>query len=110
MNKLPFMATENIMMKVVENGGNRQQLHEELRTHSQAAAQKMREGGENDLVDRIAADPMFNITKEEIEAVLRPELYVGRAPEQVEEYLRDFIQPILDENRDLLGEKAELSV
>ena len=70
----------------------------------------MREGGENDLVDRIAADPMFNITKEEIEAVLRPELYVGRAPEQVEEYLRDFIQPILDENRDLLGEKAELSV
>lgn len=110
MNKLPFMATENIMMKVVENGGNRQQLHEELRTHSQACAQKMREGGENDLVDRIAADPMFNITREEIEAVLRPELYVGRAPEQVEEYIRDFIQPILDENRDMLGEKAELSV
>ena len=103
-------AILNIMMKVVEKGGNRQQLHEELRTHSQAAAQKMREGGENDLVDRIAADPMFNITKEEIEAVLRPELYVGRAPEQVEEYLRDFIQPILDENKELLGEKAELNV
>ncbi len=110
MAKLPFMATENIMMRAVEKGGNRQELHERLRTHSQAAAQKMREGGENDLAERIASDAVFNITKEEIEAVLKPELYVGRAPEQVEEFLEECIKPVLSENKDVLGEKAELNV
>ena len=111
MAELPFMASENIMMDAVKKGGNRQELHEKIRQHSIAAGKIIKEeGGENDLVDRIAQDPMFNITKEEIEAVLRPELYVGRAPEQVEEYLRDFIQPVLDENKELLGEKAELNV
>ncbi|MDE6030711.1 MAG: adenylosuccinate lyase [Oscillospiraceae bacterium] len=110
MNKLPFMATENIMMRAVENGGNRQELHELLRTHSHAAAKQVREGGENDLAQRIAADPAFNITIEEINEMLVPENYVGRAPEQTEEYLGEFIKPILDANRELLGEKAELSV
>ena len=110
MAKLPFMATENIMMRAVENGGNRQELHEELRQHSPAAAAKVREGGENDLPERIANDPAFKITKEEIEALLIPENYVGRAPEQTEEFLAEFIKPLLEKNKELLGEKAELSV
>ena len=110
MNKLPFMATENIMMRAVENGGNRQELHELLRTHSHAAAKQVKEGGENDLAERIANDPAFGVSKEEIEALLIPEKYVGRAPEQTKEFLEEFIKPILEENRDLLGVKAELSV
>lgn len=110
MKKLPFMATENIMMRAVENGGNRQELHELLRTHSHAAAKQVKMGGENDLVERIAADPAFKITKEEIEAVLIPENYVGRAPEQTEEFLAECVKPLLDANKELLGEKAELSV
>ncbi len=110
MAKLPFMATENIMMRAVENGGNRQELHEELRQHSHAAAAQVRAGGENDLPERIANDPAFKITKEEIEALLIPENYVGRAPEQTEEFLAEFIRPLLEKNKELLGEKAELSV
>ena len=110
MKKLPFMATENIMMRAVENGGNRQELHELLRTHSHAAAKQVKMGGENDLVDRIAADPAFKITKQEIEAVLVPENYVGRAPEQTEEFLSEFIKPVLEANKELLGEHVELSV
>ena len=111
MTKLPFMATENIMMRAVERGGNRQELHEHLRKHSHAASYEIRVNGkENDLADRIAADPMFNVTREEIEEFLVPELYVGRAPEQTEEFLKEFIDPILEANKDILGEKAELSV
>mgnify|MGYP004651533171 FL=1 len=110
MKKLPFMATENIMMRAVENGGNRQELHELLRTHSHAAAKQVKMGGENDLAERIAADPAFKITKQEIEAVLVPENYVGRAPEQTAEFLAECVQPLLDANKELLGEKAELSV
>ena len=110
MKKLPFMATENIMMRAVENGGNRQELHELLRTHSHAAAKQVREGGENDLAQRIAADSAFNITIDEINEMLVPENYVGRAPEQTEEYLNEFVKPVLDANRTLLGEKAELNV
>lgn len=110
MAKLPFMATENIMMRAVENGGNRQELHEGLRQHSHAAAAQVRAGGENDLPERIANDPAFKITKEEIEALLIPENYVGRAPEQTEEFLAEFVKPLLEKNKELLGEKAELSV
>ncbi|MGN0687010.1 MAG: adenylosuccinate lyase [Oscillospiraceae bacterium] len=110
MKKLPFMATENIMMKAVEKGGNRQELHELLRTHSHAATKKVKEGGDNDLAELIANDPAFNITKAEIEEMLIPENYVGRAPEQTAEFLAEFIQPVLDENSAMLGEKAELSV
>ncbi len=110
MEKLPYMATENIMMKAVEKGGNRQELHERLRVYSQETAEAVREGGKNDLVDKIANDSMFGITKAEIEELLRPEMYVGRAPEQVEQFLKDCVSPILSANKDILGEKAELSV
>ncbi len=111
MNELPFMATENIMMRAVEKGGDRQELHERIRQHSVAAGKIIKEeGGENDLVDRIAADPMFMTTKEEIMATLEPERFIGRCPEQVDEFLNGFIRPLLDANRDVLGEKAELSV
>lgn len=111
MRELPFMATENIMMQAVKKGGNRQELHEQIRLHSIAAGKVVKEeGGENDLVDRIAADPMFGITKEEIIATLNPEHFTGRSEEQVEEFIAEYIQPVLDANRDVLGEKAELSV
>lgn len=111
MRELPFMATENIMMQAVKKGGDRQELHERIRLHSIAAGKIVKEeGGENDLVDRIAADPMFMITKEEIEATLQPEHFTGRSAEQVDEFLDGFIRPILENNKDVLGEKAELSV
>lgn len=111
MRELPFMATENIMMRAVEKGGNRQELHEALRKHSIAAAKVVKEeGGENDLVKRIAADPMFMITEEEIMSVLKPAHYTGRAPEQVEEFLKECVWPVLEQNKALLGEHVELSV
>ena len=111
MRELPFMATENIMMRAVEKGGDRQELHEALRRHSIAAAAVVKEqGGENDLVKRIAADPIFKITEEEIMAVLKPAHYTGRAPEQVEEFLKEFVWPVLEQNKALLGEHVELSV
>lgn len=97
MEKLPFMATENIMMKSVKNGGNRQELHEKLRTHSHAAAAKVKlEGGRNDLIERIVADPAFCITMEEIESELDPILYIGRCPTQVDEFIKNEAQPVLD--------------
>ncbi|CCY58142.1 adenylosuccinate lyase [Clostridium sp. CAG:632] len=111
MKEIPFMATENIMMDAVKRGGNRQELHERIRKHSMAAgAVVKKEGKENDLVDRIAADPAFGMTKEEIEALLEPKNFVGRAPEQTEEFLDEVVQPILDANRDILGMTAEINV
>lgn len=111
MKELPFMATENIMMRAVEKGGNRQELHEALRQHSIAAAKIVKEeGGENDLVDRIAADPKFKITKEEIIAVLKPENFIGRCPQQVDRFIAECVNPVLEKNKDILGEKAQLSV
>ena len=97
MNELPFMASENIMMDAVKRGGDRQQLHEKLRVHSQAAARVVKEeGGKNDLIDRIASDPAFMVTREEIEAILDPANFTGRSEEQVEEFLRDVIRPVLE--------------
>ena len=111
MKELPFMATENIMMDAVMKGGNRQELHEKIRQHSIAAGKVIKEeGGENDLVDRIAADPDFMTTKEEIEAKLIPENYTGRSASQVTAFLDRCIKPVLEKNKDVLGEKAELSV
>ena len=111
MNELPFMATENIMMDAVKKGGNRQELHEKLRVHSQAAARVVKEeGGKNDLIDRICADPAFMVTREEVEAILKPEQFTGRSEQQVEEFLGGIIRPLLEENKALLGEKQELSV
>ena len=97
MEKLPFMATEDVMMECVKRGGNRQELHEALRQHSHAAAAHVKiEGGANDLIDRIAADPLFPITREEIERHLDPAKYVGRAPSQVTSFLKDVAQPVID--------------
>ena len=111
MSELPFMATENIMMDAVKLGGNRQELHEEIRKLSmQAGANVKQEGKENNLLELIAADDVFPMGLEELEATMEPSRYVGRAPRQVEVYLRDVIQPILDANADLLGVKAEINV
>lgn len=94
--ELPFIATENIMMKAVQNGGNRQELHEAIRVHSIAAGQTVKEQGlPNDLVGRIAGDPQFGLTEKDIQAVLDPALYIGRAPAQVVEFLRDEVYPRL---------------
>ena len=96
MEKLPFMATENVMMEAVKRGGNRQELHEALREHSHAAARKVKlEGGQNDLIDRIVADDRFPLSRQEIEAQMAPEKYVGRAPSQVTEFLREVAGPVL---------------
>ena len=101
MEKLPFMATEDVMMECVKRGGNRQELHEALRQHSHAAAAHVKiEGGANDLIDRIAADPLFPITREEIERHLDPAKYVGRAPSQVTSFLKDVAQPVIDRRYD----------
>ena len=110
MEKLPFMATENIMMEAVKRGGNRQELHEALREHSHAAARKVKlEGGANDLIDRIVDDPLFSLSWEEIDAQMAPEKYVGRAPSQVTEFLRDEIAPLLAKYPDE-SIQAELNV
>ena len=110
MEKLPFMATENVMMEAVKRGGNRQELHEALRTHSHAAAARVKlEGGQNDLIDRIVADPLFPLTREEIEAQMDPALYVGRAPEQVTEFLEGPVAELLGRYPDE-DIRAELSV
>ncbi len=111
MSEIPFMATENIMMDAVKNGGNRQELHEKIRQLSMEAGKNVKvEGKENNLVDLIAADPSFGLTKEQIEATLKPELYVGRSPYQVEVYLRDVVNPMLEANKEELGVTAEINV
>ena len=97
MEKLPFMATENIMMESVKRGGNRQELHELLRVHSHAAAAKVKlEGGANDLIERIAADDNFPLTAEDISSHLDPILYVGRSVSQTEEFVAEVAKPIID--------------
>lgn len=109
--ELPFMATENIMMDAVKRGGDRQELHEEIRTLSmQAGAVVKEEGKDNDLVARIAADELFGVSEEEILAVLKPELYTGRAAVQTERFLSDVVKPVLDKYADLLGAQAEINV
>ena len=111
MAELPFMASENIMMQAVEKGGNRQELHERLRQHAIAAGKQVKEEGlPNDMVDRVAADPAFGLTKEEIVAGLVPENFVGRAPQQVEEFIAIVLQPIFDANPDAVEQHASLSV
>ncbi|MDY5101529.1 MAG: adenylosuccinate lyase [Agathobacter sp.] len=111
MAEIPFMATENIMMDAVKQGGNRQELHEKIRQLSMEAGKTVKEEGkDNNLVDLIAADPAFGLTKEQITETLKPELYVGRAPRQVEVFLRDVVQPVLDANKGELGMTAEINV
>ena len=109
--ELPFMATENIMMDAVKAGGDRQELHEKIRVHSMAAGRVVKEEGlANDLLERIAEDPAFNITLEELQKIVKPENYVGRAPAQTIEFINEVIKPILDENSDLLGVEADIYV
>ena len=111
MAELPFMATENILMDAVKAGGDRQELHERIRQLSMEAAKTVKEEGKpNDLLDRIAADPAFKISKEALQKVMKPENYVGRAPEQTTEFLNGVIKPILSENQDLLGLETEIHV
>ena len=111
MNELPFMATENIMMDAVKKGGDRQQLHEKLRVHSQAAARVVKEeGGRNDLIDRIVADPAFMVTREEVERILEPINFIGRSAEQVDEFVAECVDPVLAAHADALGETATLNV
>jgi adenylosuccinate lyase len=111
MAELPFMATENIMMDAVKAGGDRQELHERIRVHSMEAGKVVKEQGKpNDLLDRIAADPAFHITKEALQKALKPENYVGRAPQQTTEFLSGVIKPILSANEALLGLTAEINV
>jgi adenylosuccinate lyase len=111
MNELPFMATENILMDAVKKGGDRQALHEKLRVYSQQAAAVVKEeGGQNDLVDRIAADPAFMVSRADIEAILEPKRFIGRSAQQVETFVAECIDPVLKQFAGELGEKAELNV
>ena len=110
-SELPFMATENIMMDAVKAGGDRQELHEKIRCLSMQAARRVKEeGGENNLLELIAADPAFPMTLEELQRTMDPSRYIGRAKEQVDAFLREVIRPILEENGSLLGVKAEIGV
>lgn len=111
LSELPFMATENIMMDAVKAGGNRQELHEKIRTLSMEAGRNVKEfGKENNLLELIAADEEFPMSLEELQASMDPAKYVGRAPSQVQEFIENEVQPVLDANRDILGMKAEINV
>ena len=111
MAELPFMATENIMMDAVKAGGDRQELHERIRVLSMEAGKHVKEEGkENNLLELIAADPAFNMTLEELQKSMEPSRYVGRAPRQVDNFLKNVVNPILEENKELLGVKAEILV
>ena len=110
--ELPFMATENIMMDAVKKrGADRQQLHERIRVHSMAASKVIKEeGGENDLLERIANDEAFGVTLEELENILQPEKYTGRAKEQTEDFLSDYVNPVLEKYKDIESDKPEINV
>ncbi|WP_300922384.1 adenylosuccinate lyase [uncultured Dubosiella sp.] len=111
LRELPFMATENIMMDAVKAGGDRQELHEAIRVHSMEAGRHVKEEGKpNDLIDLIAADPKFGMTKEQIMEVMDPKNFVGRAPQQTEEFFKEYIDPILEANKDDLGIHADINV
>ena len=109
--ELPFMATENIMMDAVKRGGDRQELHEKIRQHSMAASRVVKEeGGENDRLERIANDKSFGVTLEELEAILQPSKYVGRAPQQTTDFLNEVVYPAIAPYENIEDEKAEITV
>ncbi len=111
MAELPFMATENIMMDAVKAGGDRQELHEKIRELSMEAGRNVKvEGKENNLLELIAADPAFNLTLENLQKTMEPEKYTGRAKEQTENFLKEVVNPVLEENKGLLGLKADIKV
>ena len=109
--ELPFMATENIMMDAVKRGADRQVLHERIRVHSMAASKVIKEeGGENDLLERIATDDAFGVTLDELKSIISPEKYVGRAPQQTEEFLNEVVKPALEPYSSIATEQAEINV
>lgn len=111
MSELPFMATENIMMDAVKAGGDRQVLHEKIRQHSMAAGKRVKEeGAENDLLDRIAKDDSFNMTKEQLLALMKPENFTGCAEAQTENFLNTVVNPIIEASKDALGMHADITV
>ncbi|MCF0145308.1 MAG: adenylosuccinate lyase, partial [Eubacterium sp.] len=111
MAELPFMATENIMMDAVRAGGDRQELHEKIRTLSMEAGRAVKvEGKDNDLLKRIAADPEFRLTEEDLQKCMEPARYTGCAAYQTETYLTDIVRPLLEERKELLGLRAEINV
>lgn len=111
MEELPFMATETILMEGVKRGGDRQELHELIRLHSMEAGKVVKiDGKSNDLIERILNDPAFDMSEREIKDMLQPESFVGRAPEQVVEFIQSHIQPLLEKNKEILGQKVELHV
>ncbi|HIX98519.1 adenylosuccinate lyase [Faecalicatena contorta] len=111
MAELPFMATENIMMDAVKAGGDRQELHERIRELSMEAGKNVKEKGqENNLLELIAADPAFGLSLDELKRTMDPAKYTGRASVQVDRYLTDIVRPMLEENKELLGVKAEINV
>ena len=111
MAELPFMATENIMMDAVKAGGDRQELHERIRELSMEAGRNVKEnGGDNNLLELIAADPAFGLSLDELKKTMDPARYTGRAKEQTETYLRDTVRPVLEDHKELLGLTAEISV
>ena len=111
MAELPFMATENIMMDAVKAGGDRQELHERIRQLSMEAGKNVKEqGGDNNLLELIAADPAFGLSLEDLKKAMEPSRYVGRAPRQVEEFLEEVIRPVLEANKEALGMTAEINV
>ena len=111
MSELPFMATENIMMDAVKMGGDRQVLHEKIRQHSMEAGKRVKEeGADNDLLDRIASDPDFNMTKEQLLALMKPENFTGCAESQTERFLKTEVAPILKANKEALGMHADINV
>ena len=111
MSELPFMATENIMMDAVKAGGDRQELHERIRELSMEAGRNVKEKGlDNNLLELIAADPAFNLSLEELQKTMDPAKYVGRAPIQVDVYLKNVVNPVLEANKDILGVTAEINV
>jgi adenylosuccinate lyase len=100
MEELPFMATENILMAAVKRGGDRQELHERIRQHSMAAASRVKNDGlPNDLIDRISEDPAFGLSLEDVKGILKPSNFVGRSPQQVDEFLEEIVHPLLKENQ-----------
>ena len=110
-SELPFMATENIMMDAVKKGGDRQELHERIRIHSMEAAKRVKEEGlPNDLINRIINDPIFNLSKEEILSLIDPNKFTGRSSGQVTDFIETEVNVVLKENKELLGEKAEINV
>ena len=111
MSELPFMATENIMMDAVKAGGDRQELHERIRELSMEAGRNVKEKGlDNNLLELIATDPAFNLSLEELQKTMDPAKYVGRAPVQVDAYLKNVVNPVLEANKDILGVTAEINV